>query len=144
MTPGLPVSLFPPANAVPFNEASYIGIPAIGANANVIQFQVPQGYNGVIKWIANNFVGGGWVEGSGSLVYQISADGAPFRNHEDIVASLGNPSAPSEIAPLRIFENQIITLSVQNVNLAPSGQFIGGRLSGWFYPIDEEPAESWV
>ena len=38
---------------------NYVALPAIGAEANVISFQVPGGRNGIIRKVANNFVGGG-------------------------------------------------------------------------------------
>jgi hypothetical protein len=128
-----------PADGVPFNEAAYVNLTAVGATAVILSFQVPQGYNGVIKWIGNNFVGAGWTEGTGALVYQILADGQPIRNMENIIGSLGSPASPSETAPIRIFEQQTIELVCLNVDVSPagpSGQLLGGRLSGWYYPVD--------
>lgn len=133
-----------PASGIPYNEVNYVPLPAIGAEANVIRFVVPDGMNGVIKWIGNNFVGGGWVEGSGNVVWRIEADGMAIRNHENIISSLGNPSAPTETAPIRIHEGQVITLVVRNVNVAVAGQQSGGRLSGWFYSLNDEAEGVWL
>src|SRR5579862_232102 len=88
----LPPWLFPPPEWTNLDLSAYVALPAIAAQANVIQFQVPLGQNGVIQKIANNFVGGGWVEGSGAVVWQILVDGAPppgSANYDNIVDSLG-------------------------------------------------------
>jgi hypothetical protein len=148
---GQPPWLAMPASGVPFNEVAYVALPAIGTEANVIRFVVPDGMNGAIVWIGNNFVGGGWVEGSGNVVWRIEADGVAIRNHENIVSSLGNPAAPSRTAPIRIHEGQVITLVIVNVNDPPlhpgiivAGQQSGGRLSGWFYSLNEEAQGAWL
>jgi len=125
-----------PGDGVPFNQAAYVTIPAIGATGVVLQFTVPQGYNGSIKWLGNNFVGAGWTEGTGALVWQLLADGQPIRNFENIVGSLGSPASPSETAVIRIFETQLISLVCENVSVVAAGQLLGGRLSGWYYPIE--------
>ena len=125
-----------PGDGVPFNQAAYVNLPAAGATAVVLQFTVPQGYNGSIKWIGNNFVGAGWTEGTGDLVWQLLADGQPIRNFENIVGSLGSPASPSETAVIRIYETQTIELVCENVSVVTSGQLLGGRLSGWYYPIE--------
>ncbi len=133
-----------PANGEPFNQVGYVALPAIGAEANIFTFQVPEGRHGIIKWIGNNFVGGGWVEGSGNVLWRIEVDGVAVRNHEAIASSLGNPASPSETAPIRLHEGQIVTLIVRNVGVVVAGQLVGGRLSGWFYPVSDEVEEVWL
>jgi hypothetical protein len=132
-----------PEDGTPFNEVTYADLPAIGAQAVIIQFTVPQGSNGVIKWIGNNYVGAGWTEGTGDLVYQLLADGQPIRNFERIIGSLGSPASPSETAPVRIYESQVIQLVCTNVSITVAQQLLGGRLSGWYYPVwyDQEQGE---
>ena len=44
---------------------------------------------------------------------------------------------------LRILENDVIAMTVLNVAIVASGQIIAGRLSGWFYPKDEDPSGIW-
>jgi hypothetical protein len=125
-----------PPDGIPFNELGWVTIPAIGSTVNVLSFQVIGGMNGAIKWIGNSYVAPGFLEGSGGFVWQILADGQPVRNFEKILGSLGSPTSPSETAPLRIFEQQTISLAVLNVNVAPAGGYLGGRLSGWYYPME--------
>ena len=117
-----------PPDGTPFNEAAYVTIPAIGASATILTFQVPGGKNGTIKWIGNNYVGAGFTEGTGDLVWQLQADAQPIRNMQNIIGS--------ETATIRIYESQTITLVCRNVAVVAAGQLLGGRLSGWYYPID--------
>ncbi len=141
----LPEWVYPPASHEPFEYIGYVAVPALGGEANVVQFTVPDGRNGVIVRIANNFVGAGFNEGSGDILWRIEADGASFKNFEAIPASLGNPALPSTINSLRIFERQVITLVVRNVAIAaPGGALSGGRLGGWFYPRNEENEDIWA
>ena len=142
-----PLWIDPPDLWENLDQVAYAALPAIGAQANVITFQVPLGRNGVIKKIANNLVGGGFNEGSGNVVWQILVDGAPppgATSYDNILASLGSPANPVEIAGFRIYENQILTLVVKNVALAVAGQLSGGRFVGYLYPRDMEADSVWL
>jgi hypothetical protein len=99
----------------------------------------------MVKRIANVFVGGGFQEGQGGVIWQILLDGtnpvnpvvAPF--FDNIVASLGSVSAPSTIDGIRARENTVLQLIVKNLSVMVAGQFIGGRLGGYFYPVEQDP-----
>lgn len=137
-----PVWLWMPRDGFPFDEAAYIATPAVGVTSAVVTFTVPQGFHGVIKRIGNVYVGAGFVEGSGSLIWQILQDTGVVRGYDSIKASLGTVTAPTEQAgPILIFENQAITLQVTNVSLVAGGTQVGGRLTGWFFPKDLLPDE---
>ena len=141
-----PIWLFPSADSQAFDYVNYVPLPAVGntpAQGVIISFRVPAGMNGIIKRFGNAYVGGGFTEGSGALVWQLLADGTPVPNYDAIPASLGATANPSEVSSIRIRENQLITLVVLNITLAVGGAFSGGRLGGWFYPKDQEPAGSW-
>lgn len=133
--PALHPWLWQPAAGTPFNPTTYIPLPAQTVTAMVVEFTVPEGRNGVINQMGNNFVGGGFTDGSGDVVWRLLVNGQPYPNFANIIASLGNPAAPSGIGAVRIFEKQLIQLVVKNVGIAViASQLIGGRLSGWFYP----------
>lgn len=135
----LPPWIYPPAEFQPIDLFNYINLPAIGATANIISIQIPTGNNGIITTYGNNFVGGGWVEGGGAVTWQIARDGAPVDGYDTIVGSLGSPASPTRHpAGIRVFENQVVTLSVTNVSVVLAGQLSGGRLLGWYYPIEYE------
>lgn len=143
--PELPVTNFMPAEGEDFEAHGYVAIPAIGAQAIVVSLPIPEGRMAMVKRIANVFVGGGFTEGQGGLVWQILLDGtnvanpvvAPF--FDNILASLGSVSNPSTIDGIRVKENNLLQLIVKNVAIVVGGQIIGGRLGGYFYPVEKDP-----
>ena len=143
----LPVWLYPPAQWENLDQYAYAALPAIGATATIISFTVPIGRNGVIQKVANNYVGGGWTEGSGAVVWRILIDGAPppgATSYANILGSLGSPASPTGIAGFRIFENQVLTLVAFNTSVVVAGQLVGGRLTGYLYPREMESGDIFV
>jgi hypothetical protein len=144
----LPLWNFPPDRWTNLDVSNYVLLPGpFPAQANILSFQVPLGQHGIIKKVANNFVGGGWTEGSGSVTWQILVDGAPppgATSYDTILTSLGNPANPVEIAGFRVFENQLITVVVKNASLVVAGQLSGARLVGYLYPRDMEDDGIWL
>lgn len=143
----------PPTNWENIDQDNYVLLGAIGSTVTIISYVVPPGRNGVIKKVANNFVGGGWVEGTGDIVWRILVDGTPppgATSYDSILASLGNPASPTGIAGFRIFENQLLTLVAFNNAAGPNGgvivagQRVGGRFVGWNYPTDIEQDHIWI
>lgn len=137
-----PVWLEPSADSQAFDFGASASFPGIGSTGTVVTFQVPEGYNGIICRIGNQFFGGGFNEGGGGLVWQLLADNVPIANYEDVLITLGATANPSPVSFIRIKENQVITLTVENVSIVGSGQIAAGRLGGWFYPKEQEPEGS--
>lgn len=143
----LPVWLYPPSQWENIDQFNYVPLPAVGATATILSFQVPLGRNGVIQKVANNFVGGGWIEGSGDVVWRILVDGAtpPGANsYKNILGSLGSPANPVGISGFRIFENQVVTMVAVNGAVVLAGQLVGGRLIGYLYPREYEEENIWI
>lgn len=143
----LPLRNFPPMNWENVDQLGYVGLPAIGAEAVILSFRVPIGRNGIIRKVANNYVGGGWVEGSGAVIWKILVDGAPppgATSYNSILGSLGSPANPVEIAGFRVFENQLVTVVADNVSVVVAGQLVGARLVGYFYPRELESVDVWI
>lgn len=135
----LPPWIYPPAEFEPIDLFNYVILPAIGSNTNIISIKIPTGNNGIITNIGNNFVGGGWTEGSGAVTWQIARDGAPVDGYDLILGSLGSPASPTRHpSGFRVFENQVVTLAVFNVSVVLAGQLSGGRLLGYYYPLEYE------
>jgi hypothetical protein len=141
--PPLPPHLYQPVTGLPFNPSTFITIPVVGVTATILQRTVPNGYYSVINQLGNNFVGGGFVDGSGDLTWQLTLDGVPYPNFDAIIASLGNPANPSLIGAVTARERQIIRLTVTNNAVVVAGQKIGGRLSGYDYPLELADATQW-
>jgi hypothetical protein len=138
----LPVTNFMPAEGRAFRPHAYVALPAEGTQAVVVQFTVPHGYNGMINALANVFVGGGFQEGQGNVFWTLYADFTSkvvVPNFDKLLASLGSVNNVAELPGIRIKENQLVTLTVNNVAILPAGQLIGGLLGGYFYPIALEP-----
>jgi hypothetical protein len=135
------------------DQDNYVLLGAIGTTVIIISYVVPPGRNGIIYKVANNFVGGGWVEGTGDILWRILVDGAPppgATSYDAILASLGNPASPTEIPGFRIFENQVLTIVAfnnpagANGGVVVAGQRVGGRFVGWNYPTDIEESDIWI
>lgn len=142
----LPNWIFPSMNSIAFDNAGDIVLPAIGVESTIFTFQVPKGLNGVMKEIANAYIGGGFTDGSGQIIWRILQNNVAMRGKEALINSLGSVAAPSRIGGggfIRILENDIIAMTVLNTAIVPAGQIIAGRLSGWFYPKDEDPQGIW-
>lgn len=143
VVPQLPVQNFMAPSGKPFEFHGGIPLPAIGAQATVLSFTVPRGNNGFIRRIANVFVGGGFTDFSGAIIWQIFLDinkGTVAPNFDSIIASLGSVVNPSTIDGIHIMELATVALVVKNISVALAGQLIGGRLGGSFHSIREEPA----
>jgi len=136
------------AGSQPFNQQNTAGvtIPAIGAEVTVVTFTVPPRKNGLIQNVSNQFVGGGWTEGSGDLVWRIEADGVPLQGLHNIIASMGSMSNPADFGQnnLAIYENQVIALIALNVAVPAAGQRLLGQFRGRYYPIEQEGQNTWL
>ncbi|HLJ17980.1 MAG TPA: hypothetical protein VKV15_26015 [Bryobacteraceae bacterium] len=136
----LPPWIFPPASARNLIAANAIIIPAIGAGfTDIVRVQIDRGKNGVIKWFSNQFVGGGFTDGSGSILWRLLIDNRTVPGLESIAVSLGTNQVPREIAPVRLLNARLVQLQVSNVSIVPAGQIIEGSIAGWLYPEKEEP-----
>jgi hypothetical protein len=139
----LPVQLFMPPDGISFDPTAYIALPAIGVTSTVVSFTVPDGYHGIIKRLGNVYVGTGFIEGSGALVWQLLSNAGVIRNYDNILASLGLVSNPKDLGGgIFVHEGELVVLQVNNVSLAVGGATVGGRLSGWFFPKWRMPDEA--
>jgi len=143
----LPPHLFPPAGAQSKNLANYVPINAPGSGYQVIfAFTVPMGMRLVLNQIGNNWVGGGFEDGSGDLIWQIWDNGNPIEDFDDILGSLGSVAQPSFMAPIIFEEGHTVSFVVANAPgsgiLADSGQ-VGATLRGWYYNRLETGDAEW-
>ena len=120
--------------AVPFDQQTAAPLGIVGTTASVVSITVPTGYDGVINAYSWNFTGGGFVQGSGDLVAQVLRNGVSIRNYNNILTEKGSPQIARPIAPLRLYSNDVISLTVNHVaNVMLTGNLIGSFV-GWFYP----------
>lgn len=134
--------LIEPPDSESFHLAGGITMPAQdGLFHIVVTVTCPSGRNGVVKEIANVVVGGAWSDFSGDVVWQITRNqnsGAAAmmaeRNYNNILASYGLITNPAKISGIRIFENDVLSFVIKNVNLPAAGENVGALLGGYFYP----------
>src|SRR5260370_2314633 len=127
-------TIWPPPEREAFDAINYIPLPAIGATAIIVSVLLEPGYNLIIRAYANNFVGGGWTEGSGSVTWQINVDNAAVDGYDAIPASLGSPANPVyHPSGIPIQASQTVHLTITNNHLVLAGQLSGGRLMGYRY-----------
>jgi hypothetical protein len=148
-----PYWLYPPVNWENLDEINYALLGAIGSTVTILSYVVPPGRNAIVQKVANNFVGGGWVEGTGDLIWRILVDGSTppgATSYDNILASLGSPASPTQISGFRLFENQVLTVVCFNNPGGPnggvvvSGQRIGARVIGFDYPREIEASDIWI
>lgn len=118
----------------PFDYQGLVAVPGIGGNAVVLTFTVPQGYDGLITAVSHFYTGGGFVAGSGDLIWRYSIDGRPIKNYNNILFEFGDASNLRPINNLRIYSGQVITLTVLHINNPALGADIIGTIMGKFYP----------
>lgn len=141
--------LFPPSDFVnldigpsgnsPYNGA--VALPAIGATAIILTYTVPTGRNGKIIGLGIDFVANGaagaalFTQGvvPPQLVFNILIDGRPVKNYGNFAYLPGQVSSPDTISGITIQENQVVTITVENVSVTVAAQFVAARIQGYLY-----------
>lgn len=120
-------------------------LPAIAATQTVVSFTCPRRLRGKIEFIANQFVGGGWVEGTGSIIWQILIDSVPVQGYDSILGSLGSTASPGWLGSgaIQFSDNQLVQLRCRNVSIGVAGQVLLGLLRGYFWPVDTPTPSEW-
>ena len=107
---------------------------------------VPVGYDGVITDIVCGIEAGtggsgsGFVEGSGDLIWRLSASGRFLRDHGNILTSLGSLTSPSPVprGGIRVWSEDILQFFVAfapgaDVRINSSSRIVVS-ITGWYYP----------
>ena len=136
--------LYPGPNSRPVFENGVIPLPDISGgspvSAQVITYQVPDGWRFSLRGIVLDFIGSGWVEGSGDLVFNVEVQAAGIRNLEflgnvkTVIGSRVDGPYPilgrMEFAPLDILVVNVTNNAVANIGT----QFVTAHLVGHIYP----------
>lgn len=122
-----------PMGSVPFDEQGELALGGlvVGVDTVVMQFKVPQGFDGVIKWISNNLIGGTFAPGD--LIWKITVNNRAVRNFGFITQEKGTITQGRQVSPIRIFSGDLVGYAVQAVTGAATGMTVCS-LSGYFYP----------
>ena len=132
---GLAPWVQPPTGHVTFDEQGVAAVPLIvAAPVVVLTFTVPQGYDGVIERISNNYIAGGFVSGSGDLIWRILTDNRPLKNFAVITAELGTLQVPRPVSQIRLYSGQVVQYVVDHIANAALGGNTICTLAGYYYP----------
>lgn len=129
----------PPHYAVPIETSSqpFVAYPAPGAAAaTVLSYTVPNGYRGAIRWMAIVAVGGGFIDGTGNVIWRIQRNSVWVQGYENLTAQIGSWAMPND-APLEVQENETYTVTVEvpAASAVQSGT-TGARFRGWLVPLN--------
>lgn len=129
-----------PDGGFPFPVGATLNTPAVGTGwvdvigpATVPNLIVPNGYDGVIRHLVNSYNGGGFINGSGSLLWRILRNGQAVRGYDSIRVLLGGDSVTGSTL-IRIGSGDSLQFQVNNISLIGGGTQIFCYLGGWFYP----------
>lgn len=132
----------PHAKHVLFNRR--IALPAADSSQNDIgaAYQVPAGLRFSLRGIVFQFVGDGWVQGSGSLIFSLVTSDAGSRTVDflnSVEEQMGSVVIPFPIlGPLEFAPETFLQPRVQNNSVAVSAdQYCIARLVGHTYPNSE-------
>jgi len=136
----LPHQLYPwiflPPGFESFDLTGSIATPTTTAQATVLELAVPEGWDGIVNKIANVFIGTGFIEASGDLVWQILYNSnQPVKNYGAITTTFGSVAQPRDISGFIVRSKQTIQYRVTNT-VAPTlsgGSYIYCTLSGYFW-----------
>lgn len=148
-----------PAAANPYGAPPWIAMPPEGRrfqkfgnilvsafageniDTEVFNFEVPTGYEGVIVSIIQQFVGNGFVEGSGDIHWRIRVNRRWVKDYGDTITSLGTTQSPCYIyrGGIRLYSKQLVSYFAMlgtgaTGRLDPNGRIITATF-GWFYPM---------
>lgn len=149
-----PPWLVPPNGAQPFDYQGLIATPAVGPNftsiINIDQnsagsatgWTVPIGYYAVIRNITHNIVGPGFVQGSGSLIWQFRVNGVPVKGFGAILTEFGNITLFMRPIPagLTLTPNDHFEYLVRNVAYLAGGTQVVATINGWLWPVPNAAA----
>jgi len=130
------------------NSTGSVALPAIGATATILQFTVQGGRFGRVMALGIDFIANGGAAFTPSLVpaqlvFSITQDAvtqtgggmpAPFPDYGAFTFLPGSVILPVPIAGLMLKENQLVKVSVKNISVVVTTQFLAARLVGYFYP----------
>lgn len=131
-----------PDGGFPFNTIGVINTPVIGVGTwvdvigpqTIPSFVVPNGYGGVIKDIFNSYNGGGFIQGSGALIWRILRNNQAIRGYDSILAFLGASEVTGR-TQIRFGSGDVLRFQVQNVSLVGAGTQVTCYFGGWFFPM---------
>lgn len=117
----------------------FVAYPAPGAAAaDVISYLVPAGMFFVVSLLAIIHEGGGFVDGTGNIIWRVKINGAGVKGLSNLSSQVGSWAQP---VPMHFSakENDLIEITVEvpaaAVQPPPAGTTTAARIHGYLYPI---------
>lgn len=122
----------------PLANPAVIPTPAITGGppytwTDILNYSIPNGFDGVIKRIAHNYNGAGFVQGSGTLIWRMLINSQAVRNYDNILVYYGD-NVTGYTDGIRLRSGDIFQYQVTNVGLAGAATQIFAFTGGWYYP----------
>jgi hypothetical protein len=132
-----------PSSGQDFIANGSVALPATGTGAVICAYYLKINRSGVILTFSNEFVGGNWTPGDGTLYWQLYRNGACLPGFNSITFSYGGTANPRYLSGTRVRGGDLIQLYAFNVAVPTSGQLLNGVFSGYEYPRDLDPRAIW-
>ena len=131
-----------PLHAIPeqgreFHKFGMIPLPlTFGVDTQILRFQVPTGYSGVVYGVLCKYTGGGYVNGSGDLLWRFRVNQRWIKSLQAVPTELGDYSGYAQL------DEYFKLSSGQTVRaygwVDPATGLVGGSmiaaLQGWYFP----------
>ncbi len=127
----------PQGKAFDANSTPPIVTPTVAAGeTEVLRLVVPQGWDGIIKRLSNNYIGGTNPDTTQSLTWRIYLDQQLVPNYGNIKTQFGTTSFPRETDGIFIGSGQVVRWTVTNTDvvLPTAGTFCSCCLAGFWWP----------
>ena len=127
--------LYPPPGFQSFDFSAAIATPAPSLETPALLFAVPIGWDGVIRRISCNFVGGGFQQGSGQLIWRIYNNSRVVQNYGDIRTERGTLAHGREIDGIVVRAGNRVQFTVTCTDASLSGgTSVVCSAGGYFWP----------
>jgi hypothetical protein len=128
----------PPEGNAPFNEVGSVDGPGTaGSTPILLSFIVPQGWDGVIRHIINEYTGNNFINNSDQLVWALRVNGLYIKGYQNIQSQFTGSTNGATITPgILVKSGQLIEIicSVDPVFVPSGGSQIIAGVDGFYYP----------
>lgn len=140
----------PPSHArtfdyvTPFpNQGGFVNYPAAGAGpVTILSYAVPKGFEAFVGYLAIVHIGGGYVNGSGNIIWRVFVNNGAQQGLNDIESQIASLEQPNRI-PIHLAQTDTLTITVEvpagAVQPPPLGATTAARIRGWAYLAGSKP-----
>lgn len=123
-------------------------LPAVGAEVTVCSFTVPVGKSAQIFVIIAQVVTGGFIDGSGSVLFRVEINGVCPQGLSAIGVTLNGQPGRGDFSkhPIRAKETDKVALICANISLvtAPNVNPLIGIFDGKYEPLAQQEQNQWI